>query len=51
VQAIGGATILAAFSHPSSSLSCACPNNTNSNNSITVCGSSSNGGNCDSQNN
>ena len=51
VQAIGGATILAAFSHPSSSLSCACPNNTNSGNSITVCGSSAGGCNCDAQSN
>jgi len=37
VSAIGGATILAAFSHPSSTLSCACPGSTSSGNSITVC--------------
>jgi hypothetical protein len=42
VKAGGGATILAAFSHPSSTLSCACPGSTSPNNSITVC----NTGNC-----
>jgi len=47
VTAIGGAQILAAFSHPSSSLSCStCPSGS-ANNSITVCGSSAGGGNCD----
>jgi hypothetical protein len=47
VSAIGGATILAAFSHPNSTLSCSpCPTNS-ADNSITVCNSSAGGGNCD----
>ncbi len=50
VTAIGGATILAAFSHPNSRLSCAACPTTMANNSVTVCGSSSHGGNCDRQN-
>jgi hypothetical protein len=47
VTAVNGATILAAFSHPSSSLSCACPGANAAGNSIAVCGSSAGGGTCD----
>jgi hypothetical protein len=44
VTAINGATILAAFSHPSNTLNCSVCPTTLANNSITVCGAA---GNCD----